>query len=211
VQIDGPSVLLEPNAAQAIAVILPELATNAAKYGALSVPNGHVRIDWSHEQNGQLVFRWTEKGDAPTRGQHSGRAAFRLWRCDDVHGGDIADRLAKSDPGDDDAQGNLTVLDNKLFLLGSGFRQTDLLSQCVIFRLPIFSDCEFRAVRQVRFEVLNIATEADIPAFLARSYFFSRNKLYCIIQLGVFSARRLSCPYALCERIRSRLVPDAES
>ena len=64
-QIDGPSVTLEPNAAQAIAVILHELATNAAKYGALSVPNGHVRIEWSHEQNGQLVLRWTEKGGPP--------------------------------------------------------------------------------------------------------------------------------------------------
>ena len=67
VQIDGPSVLLEPNAAQAIAVILHELATNAAKYGALSVPNGHVRIEWSHEQNGQLVLRWTEKGGPPVQ------------------------------------------------------------------------------------------------------------------------------------------------
>jgi PAS domain S-box-containing protein len=65
VQIDGPSVLLEPNAAQAIAVILHELATNAAKYGALSVPNGQVRTEWSHEQNGQLVLRWTEKGGPP--------------------------------------------------------------------------------------------------------------------------------------------------
>jgi PAS domain S-box-containing protein len=65
VQIDGASVLLEPNAAQAIAVILHELATNAAKYGALSVPNGRVRIEWSHEQNGQLVLRWTEKGGPP--------------------------------------------------------------------------------------------------------------------------------------------------
>jgi PAS domain S-box-containing protein len=65
VQIDGPSVLLEPNAAQAIAVILHELATNAAKYGALSVPNGQIRTEWSHEQNGQLVLRWTEKGGPP--------------------------------------------------------------------------------------------------------------------------------------------------
>jgi PAS domain S-box-containing protein len=65
VQIDGPSVLLEPNAAQAIAVILHELATNAAKYGALSVPNGQVRTEWSHEQNGQLVLHWTEKGGPP--------------------------------------------------------------------------------------------------------------------------------------------------
>ena len=46
-------------------MILHELATNAAKYGASSVPNGQVRTEWSHEQNGQLVLRWTEKGGPP--------------------------------------------------------------------------------------------------------------------------------------------------
>jgi two-component sensor histidine kinase len=65
VQIDGPNVLLEPDAAQAIAVALHELATNAAKYGALSVPDGHVRVEWSHEPNGRLVLRWTETGGPP--------------------------------------------------------------------------------------------------------------------------------------------------
>ena len=84
VQIDGPSVLLEPNAAQAIAVILHELATNAAKYGALSVPNGHVRIEWSHEQNGQLVLRWTEKGgpsvEPPTRRGFGARVMENMVR-----------------------------------------------------------------------------------------------------------------------------------
>jgi hypothetical protein len=35
----------------------------------------------------------------------------------------------------------------------------------MILRLPIFCDCEFRAVRQVRFEVINIATETRITAF----------------------------------------------
>ena len=40
VRIDGPQVLLEPNVAQAIAISLHELATNAAKYGSLSLPNG---------------------------------------------------------------------------------------------------------------------------------------------------------------------------
>jgi PAS domain S-box-containing protein len=65
VQIDGPNVLLEPNAAQAIAVALHELATNAAKYGALSVPDGHIRVEWSDEQNGRLALRWTETGGPP--------------------------------------------------------------------------------------------------------------------------------------------------
>ena len=45
VQIDGPRILLEPSAAQAIAVTLHELATNAAKYGSLSVREGKVRVE----------------------------------------------------------------------------------------------------------------------------------------------------------------------
>jgi PAS domain S-box-containing protein len=65
VQIDGPGVLLEPTAAQAIAVTLHELATNAAKYGALSVPDGRVRVEWSRQHGGRLVLRWTENGGPP--------------------------------------------------------------------------------------------------------------------------------------------------
>jgi PAS domain S-box-containing protein len=66
-QIDGPKLLLEPNAAQAIAVTLHELATNAAKYGALSVSGGHVQVEWSREPNGRLVLRWTEKDGPPVK------------------------------------------------------------------------------------------------------------------------------------------------
>src|SRR6478752_5148613 len=44
VSIEGPEVLLEPNSAQAIAVTLHELATNAAKYGALSAAEGQIEI-----------------------------------------------------------------------------------------------------------------------------------------------------------------------
>jgi PAS domain S-box-containing protein len=62
VRIDGPQVLLEPDIAQAVAVSLHELATNAAKYGALSTANGHIDLKWSHEANGRLNLRWIETG-----------------------------------------------------------------------------------------------------------------------------------------------------
>ena len=54
--------MLAPDAAQAVAVTLHELATNAAKYGALSAPGGQVRLEWSHVADGRLRLRWTETG-----------------------------------------------------------------------------------------------------------------------------------------------------
>jgi PAS domain S-box-containing protein len=67
VRIDGPSVLLEPNAAQAIAVALHELATNAGKYGSLSSRKGQVDLKWLHQPGGQLLVRWTEIGGPPVQ------------------------------------------------------------------------------------------------------------------------------------------------
>jgi len=58
--IEGPPTLLEPSMAQAIAVTLHELATNAAKYGALSQPNGKLNVRWSDVADGQLRLCWTE-------------------------------------------------------------------------------------------------------------------------------------------------------
>jgi PAS domain S-box-containing protein len=76
-RIAGPQVLLEPTTAQAIAVCLHELATNAAKYGALSADNGQVDLKWSHETDGRLNLRWAEMGgpavQAPTRKGFGGR------------------------------------------------------------------------------------------------------------------------------------------
>jgi PAS domain S-box-containing protein len=60
VRMEGPETLLEPNAAQAVAVILHELATNAAKYGALSDAKGQIKLTWSCAEDGQLTLRWTE-------------------------------------------------------------------------------------------------------------------------------------------------------
>jgi PAS domain S-box-containing protein len=75
--IDGPPVLLEPNAAQAIAMTLHELATNATKYGALSVLSGEIDLKWSQQSDGLLKLRWSEIGgpavQVPTRKGLGGR------------------------------------------------------------------------------------------------------------------------------------------
>ena len=62
VSIRGPDVALAPAAAQALAMALHELATNAAKYGALSVPAGKVAVNWTREGAGPLLLQWTESG-----------------------------------------------------------------------------------------------------------------------------------------------------
>jgi PAS domain S-box-containing protein len=66
-QIDGPQVWLATETAQAIATTLHELATNAAKYGSLSVPEGHLCVKWSRAADGQLTLYWTESGGPPTK------------------------------------------------------------------------------------------------------------------------------------------------
>jgi PAS domain S-box-containing protein len=65
-EISGPTVLLKPEAGQALAMVLHELATNAAKYGALSSDKGRVLIRWDRRLNGRrlsnLVLEWREVG-----------------------------------------------------------------------------------------------------------------------------------------------------
>jgi two-component sensor histidine kinase len=84
VRIEGPEVLLPPNIAQAFAVILHELATNAAKYGALSVPNGLIDLKWSHEADGRLLLRWREMDgpavQTPKRQGFGGRIIEQMIR-----------------------------------------------------------------------------------------------------------------------------------
>lgn len=62
VRITGPSVALEPQAAQGVAMALHELTTNAAKYGALSSPTGRVEISWQVDAGDRLHLRWVESG-----------------------------------------------------------------------------------------------------------------------------------------------------
>jgi PAS domain S-box-containing protein len=62
VSIEGPDVALSPAAAQALAMALHELATNAAKYGSLSKPQGRVAVSWTRTGGGPLLLRWSESG-----------------------------------------------------------------------------------------------------------------------------------------------------
>jgi PAS domain S-box-containing protein len=67
VSIEGPAVALAPAAAQGLAMALHELATNAAKYGALSTPEGVVSVAWTRPPGGPLILRWVERGGPPTK------------------------------------------------------------------------------------------------------------------------------------------------
>ena len=65
---EGPELAIPATAAVSISMGLHELLTNAIKHGALSVPTGHVRIEWcaAPEQSAKrLVLRWTESGGPP--------------------------------------------------------------------------------------------------------------------------------------------------
>ena len=67
VRLSGPDFLLDARAAQGFAMVLHELATNAAKYGALSQPTGTVSLEWSLESENGACFVWTESGGPPVR------------------------------------------------------------------------------------------------------------------------------------------------
>jgi hypothetical protein len=71
-----------PNTAQATAVTLRELATNAAKYRALSAAKGKIDLTWLHEADGSLIIRWTEMGgpavQTPTRQGFGGRVIKKM-------------------------------------------------------------------------------------------------------------------------------------
>ena len=70
VRLSGPNVLLTPGCFTVMALVIHEMLTNAAKYGALS-DNGTVTIDWRVDQDGSLLIDWRESGGpavvAPTR------------------------------------------------------------------------------------------------------------------------------------------------
>jgi two-component system CheB/CheR fusion protein len=68
VAIDGPDVPVSGNAVTNLALLLHEFATNAAKYGALSLPTGRVRVACAIESE-TLRLVWQERGGPPIDGE----------------------------------------------------------------------------------------------------------------------------------------------
>ncbi|MFE3836225.1 HWE histidine kinase domain-containing protein [Pseudogemmobacter sonorensis] len=62
---EGPDLLLSDKTYGVLALALHELMTNAAKYGALSVPGGRLRVGWSFDESAGLVIDWRERGGPP--------------------------------------------------------------------------------------------------------------------------------------------------
>jgi PAS domain S-box-containing protein len=95
VTIEGPHIFLKPSAAQSFALVIHELATNSAKYGALSSPAGRVSNRWSIRANGetpQLHFAWQERGGPPVaKPSHKGFGTVLLEHA--VAGIDSAPRI----------------------------------------------------------------------------------------------------------------------
>ncbi|MBV8791318.1 MAG: response regulator [Pseudolabrys sp.] len=67
VSLEGPDVVLQPAMAQTVALAFHELATNAAKYGSLSVPAGRLLVSWRLEDE-ELSLEWREV-DGPVAGE----------------------------------------------------------------------------------------------------------------------------------------------
>jgi two-component sensor histidine kinase/PAS domain-containing protein len=66
VELTGPDIVVTAEATQAIGLAIHELATNAIKYGALSVPAGKVKISWAFDSESlasrKLLLKWVEQG-----------------------------------------------------------------------------------------------------------------------------------------------------
>jgi two-component sensor histidine kinase len=84
VRLHGPATALRPQAAIALTMVLNELATNAAKYGSLSVPSGQVTVEWWHSgASGEPQFhqRWQEIGGPPAKpGDRKGFGSLLIER-----------------------------------------------------------------------------------------------------------------------------------
>ena len=87
----GPDIALTPAAAQSLALVVHELATNASKYGSLRDPNGKLRIDWGVVEDRPEIFNfswWEHNGRAvaPPDKNGFGATVIRTSVEDQLHG-----------------------------------------------------------------------------------------------------------------------------
>jgi two-component sensor histidine kinase len=64
VSVQGPLIVVDPDAVQPLTLVLHELTTNAIKHGALLIPTGTISVSWQIEPSGEeglLTFEWREK------------------------------------------------------------------------------------------------------------------------------------------------------
>lgn len=79
--IEGPDLPLTPAATVSLTLVAHELATNAARHGALSVPSGHLNVSWQrNEREKMLMFRWEERGGPKPIPPKSPGFGLRLMR-----------------------------------------------------------------------------------------------------------------------------------
>lgn len=67
VRYGGPVLVVNAKATVALALVVHELATNAARHGALSVPEGTLAVNWREGEDDSLVLEWVERGGPPVR------------------------------------------------------------------------------------------------------------------------------------------------
>ena len=80
VSMSGPATMLDPRRAQTLALAVHELATNAAKYGALELPSGKVKFTWRDDENG-LTIEWLESGGPTVRAPDTQGYGTRVIRA----------------------------------------------------------------------------------------------------------------------------------
>jgi two-component system, chemotaxis family, CheB/CheR fusion protein len=93
VHMSGKPVRLTPKFALTLGMVVHEMATNAAKHGALSNAEGRVTVSWSvegKEPSTEIALRWTEKGGPPAPEKAPERRGF---------GSELIERLVRHDLG----------------------------------------------------------------------------------------------------------------
>ncbi len=67
IRLGGPDVALDPKAFATLALVVHEMMTNSAKYGALADSTGQVEVDWRLDQGSRLIIEWKESGGPPVQ------------------------------------------------------------------------------------------------------------------------------------------------